>query len=677
MSNELLSGQHYSMGTFFSGTRKLVIPDMQREYCWASSPGTLPPRTIVEEFIDSITELSIRNQPVTMGLLYAYEHPKHSGLMQLCDGQQRLTTLFLLLGILYRKTKMDAIHPLLVLTSGDPRLQYSVRESTLFFLYDLVLYYFLNHIDEGEAACGEGSAEIRKQTWFFEEYNLDPSIKDMLKAIDFIEHHLKMQANDNFENLISFIIDKIQFFFFDMGDRDHGEKQFVVLNTTGKPLTATENLKPIFLGGLNNHAVFCDNKTELKYYADLWEKWEHFFWQNREEGTATSDNGLRDFFAWVFIIEKSQEITAPSKDSDHYSEPQQTLMGKNFNLLSISDIANEDQRKRATLDIIERYFLVLQKLLSAPSLIKAVFTQRYKVKNRDVNRFVLLALVTYIQEFNISDLNDRNLLRVAQFFLSRSQTVNVGKSITPMTVEAIKIIKLMKENGYADISCLVKHQDVISKTLLDPGEIFKFTVYRQDPDKRIDYETAFWAAEQLNCSGGDINYIFELMETDFSCSVMPDLDKFNRIVNVLKETLNNPSDVLRRAMLCIGDYSYHVGSTFSGTAERWSLGLKADDYRDLFQNERYRDQKAVLFSFLNKLLSGVCLQEIISEFTLPEKASNWEKVRFEIIKDEKYLKYMTAKQFSWITEEHDIFAMEKTSARSYSKKIPWQEEMVL
>ena len=96
----LVSGTAYCLRELFSGDNdKIVIPDLQRDYCWGGSSNDL-----VGKFVDTILNLN-RTEEITMGLIYGYVNKdltvEH---VQLCDGQQRLTTLFLLMGEINRLT---------------------------------------------------------------------------------------------------------------------------------------------------------------------------------------------------------------------------------------------------------------------------------------------------------------------------------------------------------------------------------------------------------------------------------------------------------------------------------------------------------------------------------------------------------------------------------------------
>ena len=102
-----------------------------------------------------------------------------------------------------------------------------------------------------------------------------------------------------------FVIEKISFLYYDMGNRQYGEDQFVVINTTGVGLSNTENIKPKLISSI------ADPKDK-ELFANKWEEeWEHFFWTNLRKDDSPDyivDPDFNEFFRWIFIIEKSHII---------------------------------------------------------------------------------------------------------------------------------------------------------------------------------------------------------------------------------------------------------------------------------------------------------------------------------------------------------------------------------
>lgn len=293
---KLQSGKSYKITDLFTDNRYIIIPDLQRDYCWGDKKHGDNNGELVSGFIESLNEIFKEDREIKLGMIYAYEYPKDSNRIYLCDGQQRITTLFLLLGMLNKNLKYDKIKNCLISEfelndDREPRLQYAIRESTLYFLSDLVCNFFLSNIESK-------ASEIKKtQGWYFNEYNLDPTIQSMISAMEIIEQ--KLDGIHDLRGFADFLLNKIEFFYFDMDNRETGEDMFVVINTTGEPLTATENIKPLLVGSIN--------EEDRKEASDLWEKWEKYFWENKLEKEHEADNGLNDFLTWFVQIKTKVE----------------------------------------------------------------------------------------------------------------------------------------------------------------------------------------------------------------------------------------------------------------------------------------------------------------------------------------------------------------------------------
>ncbi|MBR4970549.1 MAG: DUF262 domain-containing protein [Paludibacteraceae bacterium] len=113
MANKInfITGETYTLAELFSGERRIIIPDLQRDYCWGDEnniKSTDKKGELVSGFVDNLltqfNEYQNKNDKefLNLGLFYGYEVPANH--IQLCDGQQRLTTLYLLLGMINKKT---------------------------------------------------------------------------------------------------------------------------------------------------------------------------------------------------------------------------------------------------------------------------------------------------------------------------------------------------------------------------------------------------------------------------------------------------------------------------------------------------------------------------------------------------------------------------------------------
>ena len=377
-----ISGNEYSLSDLFGGDTKVIIPDLQRDYCWGDKAvvdvKTKKTRELVTDFVKNIIDLfeNESNTILTMGLVYGYEQPHNH--IQICDGQQRLTTLFLLMGVI--NTKAGGYFDDYIISREErnddfePHLQYAIRESTLYFLSDLARNVFISH--------NTSIQDIKSSNWYFNEYDFDASIQSMISALQRIDDALKDNDHIDFVDFGKFVLNNLKVLYYDMENRSRGEETYVVINTTGEPLSSTENIKPILLG----RSSLSD--LEIETYSDQWEDREEWFWQNRGKDN-TADNGLNEFFIWYWQIGLMQEKAW--KDGKPISlNPRElfvnapTKITENANEIKLS---LDNYNKFCSLDNINKYFLALKKLVNAiveDSELRCVLLSM-QVKKKDSN----------------------------------------------------------------------------------------------------------------------------------------------------------------------------------------------------------------------------------------------------------------------------------------------------
>ena len=509
------TGMEYCLGYIFNGENKIIIPDLQRDYCWGDKAG------LVENFTDNLIELFVKDksQHITMGLIYGYEEPSHY--LQLCDGQQRLTTLFLLLGLLNKQTENSFEQYITDTIRKEPRLQYAIRENTLYFLFDLAGNFF----------TGDNTTlnveDIRKQLWYFKDYDVDPSIQSILKALTIIDKQLENKdIKDKYKTFGEFLIDKVFFLYYDMENRRNGEETFVIINTTGEPLTATENLKPLILSKIT------DNGKQQAASED-WENWEDFFWQNRGKND-TADIGLKEFFRWVVLLQF--DIINDNKAA----------------FQNIVESMPSTELRKLDLETVKKYFSIITFLFDKKLIDEFDSYLSPQEQNGQITLFKILPVIEYIARFRKEGIE--NIKRVIRFFFNLSRIDNVRKAISEQLPEALRIIKKLPN---ADIISLLEFKDEISKTLLTDEEEFKLTLYKTIGKERVSYEERFWNAEDHSIWKGEIKPLLQ-----WSCTGgLLNIDKFDvksfdeyykTFLHLFHDECNYAElDITRRALLTI------------------------------------------------------------------------------------------------------------------------------
>ena len=386
----LRNGEEFSLRELFSHDNKIVIPDLQRDYCWGDSAYIEQEKSqkeLVSGFVGdylltSFKEKSSTSKDLMLGLVYGYEEPLNC--FNICDGQQRITTLFLLLGMVNRYSDGEFNDYIISSTEMqddyEPHLLYSIRESTLYFLSDLSLHFFIKNSIPNVSL-------IKKSNWYFDEYERDASVQSMLAALETVEKILVNEKTVDYKSFGHFLLNNLKMIYYDMENRARGEETYIVINTTGEPLSSTENIKPILLGSIS------DNKV----YNEQWEEREDWFWQNRGRDLC-ADDGMKQFFIWFWQSKLLQEKTY--KDD------------KEFPIDPRKEFLNIDKNAYAsTLDEVKSYFDALKYCVDILNEDEEIKKQLYFIQPpkrncigtyswlREQDNNIVLPLIGYIKKF--------------------------------------------------------------------------------------------------------------------------------------------------------------------------------------------------------------------------------------------------------------------------------------
>lgn len=270
-----------------------IVPEIQREYVWGLN------EKIVNGFLDDIYgEADIcascgyahGMKRINIGFLYSYKPPyvtldNERYLDEfLIDGQQRMTTVFLLL--LYRAVKEGRVDDFLSVTRTDGQAHchcfcYKVRELTQQFLDRLIL-----HIAESKdnPDCLDGLLSEDKPSWFLTDYESDPTITAMLETLRIIEK----KKNDD-KRFFDFILQNVQFWHFKTEVTSQGEELYITMNSRGEELSQNEVQKANLLP---------KQIDDLKKWGKKWEDWQTSFWKNRGDN-PDADAGFNAFLSCV------------------------------------------------------------------------------------------------------------------------------------------------------------------------------------------------------------------------------------------------------------------------------------------------------------------------------------------------------------------------------------------
>lgn len=353
----------------YLASNRVVIPIIQRDY----AQGRVGKESLREEFLSEIKQAldsdpSKTDSGIKLDFIYG---SKEEDIIMPLDGQQRLTTLWLLHWfIAYKAGRLDAK------TRGRlDRFTYQTRISSTEFCKALCIEtlpqnnYILSFIGDltfdniAETNCGNDtekrkivellkksknnvefeknkkrirqdnfvSAQIMRQTWFFSSWNQDPTIQSMLRMfsgtllpgkdgrdiIDGLEELFEGTSDEKFNEYFDRLTsDKSPIVFYQLPMEYFGlsDDLYIKMNARGKELSDFENFKADMVSYLKSYA----DETLMNPTDGLPVKfdtiWTDIFWTTNSKFKRTDEV----FFTFINRFFFNSHIAEISDENDPY-----------------------------------------------------------------------------------------------------------------------------------------------------------------------------------------------------------------------------------------------------------------------------------------------------------------------------------------------------------------------
>lgn len=251
---------------------KIVIPLIQRDYAQGRIDKDI--NRVRSRFLQALYR-AVTGEPITLDFVYG--DIDEEGTMTPLDGQQRLTTLFLLHWYAAKKEKIsDDKYAFL------SRFSYETRYSARYFCAELVKF-----MPSFETTL---SADIKNQAWFPFDWKDDPTISSMLVMLDAIDERFK-DVPDIWEQLEN---KAITFYFLPIRDMGLTDELYIKMNSRGKPLTVFEHFK----AELEREIRALDEKngqnTADCIVGKIDKSWTDLLWKYRGSGSSDADDNIID-----------------------------------------------------------------------------------------------------------------------------------------------------------------------------------------------------------------------------------------------------------------------------------------------------------------------------------------------------------------------------------------------
>lgn len=635
----------------FDDNRKIIIPIIQRDY---AQGRTDPHATKVRgEFLDALYQAIIK-KPITLDFIYG--DINGDGQVTLLDGQQRITTLFLLYWYAAKRAKLPSARYEFL-----KRFGYETRYSSRRFCEKLVDY------QPDSSSLNTLSSDIEDQNWFPLGWKKDPTISSMLTMLDAIDAKFR-DVDDLWDKLTS---DRITFYFLPIKDMGLTDELYIKMNSRGKPLSEFENFKAEFEGELEKTSR--DQAHDIATKIDG--KWTDLLWHYKDKNHTIDDAFLRLFHLICQIICYQNGETMNGETVDSF-----WLLNKYFNCRS----KNVEQN----IVTFTKFFDAWADIAKNQPL-KGFFEQFLTFIGADgKSKISPRAYNNNLDLFGDATMSEKYTLPKLSLFYAFTLYAEHRSEIPESDFRRrIRIVNNLIQNSTDEISdnenrvggnrmpaILRQIDNIILKGAIDRDESISFNTYQLEEEA-----SKLWFT---NAHPELAPTLFKLEDHDLLYGQIgivgvENTDLFPRFTDLFQCSL----DKVNRALMATGDYSQKEKSYHS----QYQLGSSAEfgSWRTLFHhgsNEDYERTKSVLHELLtdHAHFSDEVLDDIADKFLAECEKSQSYDWRYYYVKypafrpNDYYGKYFDARGYDSLI----ITTRNRCSENAYSPFLKAVQESV-
>lgn len=262
-------------------------------------------KNAIQSLINSVKDYALTVDLTLKNIVVEDKSTDRSELVYLIplDGQQRLTTLFLIHWYIAKRLKKK--DELAVLS----KFRYKTRKSSSSFLKLLTnenLNFDFKKDSETLKDLKEGKFynEILDLEYFSSSWLNDPTVRAILIVLQEIHIRLQEYENDRLTDYWISITQKnlLSFDFLDLKGFNLSDELYVKMNARGKQLSSFENFKA-WLFGIIKEDNLLDELLWNEYSKKFDIEWNDIFWNRKLKGTYDVDDAYFNFFKLMFLYD--------------------------------------------------------------------------------------------------------------------------------------------------------------------------------------------------------------------------------------------------------------------------------------------------------------------------------------------------------------------------------------
>jgi hypothetical protein len=613
---------------------KIEIPIIQRDY----AQGREGKADIRTNFLNALLEI-VNDKKLELDFVYGSVKDK---VLQPLDGQQRLTTLFLLHWfVAIKENKLDD-----ELKNLLTKFTYETRTSSREFCIDLINKGIIYNDEKNISEL------IIDSSWFFLSWKKDPTIKAMLTMLDSIQQTFR-DKTEVWDKL-----NDISFHYIELQNFGLSDDLYIKMNARGKPLTDFENFKAKFEQYIKQNNWENNGNSTETFSHQIDTLWTDLFWNYRNDENIF-DEQLLNFFRTMAVI--NYTLKANIKE-ENFRKNLDVLRGsQTVSFSRYLELGCFDNNYFKTLKS------VLNKIADKNGLKEFVNDTTYVNEKEIFNGAIqnnlpypdLVIVFAYYQylasEENIETENLKSWLRIVRnlvegsrpyLFNNANEFANALRSIYELLPNRNSIVKHFAETQNNSLSGFISEQVIEEK--------LKAKLITQSDD----WKKAITEIENHKYFNGQIGFLLQWSESNF--------ESFNEYAEKSKaifgeKGLNNFDNFLfERALLATGDYLLTKGKNYS---------FLINSERDISWKRLLRDENE----------KREVLKSLIQNISVTSLANDLQKI-VDDFSDEDW-RYYFVKQFEMIAacgsqkltrfddnNEYDILLLGSTTTSGYHKE---------
>jgi len=428
------------------------------------------------------------------------------------DGQQRLTTLFLLYWYIgNRELEGEELASLRAVLS---RFSYETRVSARDFCEKLSRTSLSFAVKPGQ--------EISKAIWFYDLYRNDPTVASMLRMLDGIHERYEGSSKNLFGNLIN-----LAFYVLPLGGFSLTDELYIKMNARGKALTHFENFKADLINWFqhrdNPHNEDFDLETEyhsrrmpyhMSFALKMDNEWTNLFWHYSKSNANPDDKIVDAYFLNFWNRYLLHEFITQSPLGQDAIVSEELFVKFSTPASEISYDGFEDYKRVLEKgDTVRRLQRLLDQLVKhqaeIATLIQPAWSQAdtWWLFNKEISqrqRILFLAITRYLELSDFDPVMFRNWMRVVWNIIvdpdirSIEATVSIIRLIDRLSAGAGDIYKYLSGK---DMLAAIGTERTFAKSQLEEERLKAGLILSDD-----EWEPLLVSAEGLGLFQGNIGF---------------------------------------------------------------------------------------------------------------------------------------------------------------------------